>query len=141
MIAHRKDSVARKIARRSGFTLMEILVVVAIIVVLAGAGTFYLLPLLGQSKEKVAKLTIANLTEAAKTYKLNNGEFPASLDALAQTQPNGNPKLVSPDSLKDPWGRPFQYDPSGPKNEGMQPDISTLSPETAGKVIANWPGG
>ena len=43
-----------RVATRAAFTLMEVLIVVAIIVVLAGVGTFYVLPLLSESKEKVA---------------------------------------------------------------------------------------
>jgi hypothetical protein len=44
--------------------------------------------------------------------------------------------LDDPTALIDPWGKSFQYDPSGPKNQGLAPDIWTEAPD--GSVIANW---
>jgi hypothetical protein len=39
--------------------------------------------------------------------------------------------------LKDPWGKPYSYDPAGPKNAGLKPDIWSAG---GGKVlIGNWP--
>ncbi len=128
------DVVARK-----GFTLMEILVVVAIIVVLAGVGVAYLLPKVDEAREGVAKSNLRTVTDACKQYWLSNGSnWPPSLDALAMQQPNGAPPLLPPDALLDPWQHPWIYDPSGANNQGMQPDISCNTPQ--GKVIGNWPG-
>jgi general secretion pathway protein G len=121
---------------RRGFTLMEVLVVVAIIVILAGAGAVYLLPRLGEAKEKVAKANIMSLTTATGTYYLNNGQMPPSLADLTAPQPNGGRRLVPPEAILDPWGKPYQYDPSGPRNGGDQADIWTVSPE--GHEIGNW---
>ena len=52
MTLHTK--LARHTSRRA-FTLMEMLIVVAIIVALAGIGAFYVLPQLGKAKDKIAK--------------------------------------------------------------------------------------
>jgi type II secretory pathway pseudopilin PulG len=118
---------------------MEILVVVAIIVVLAGVGVAYLLPQVDVAKEGVVKSNLRLLTDNCKMYWLQNGNnWPPSLDALAQVQPNGGPPLIPPDQLLDPWQHPYNYDPSGANNGGMQPDISTSTPQ--GKLIGNWPG-
>jgi general secretion pathway protein G len=139
MIVHRSArGRATRAAARSAFTLLEILVVVAIIVVLAGVGGMYLLPRVDEAKEKTAISQIKMLTEAANAYKLNNGDFPASLDALAQQQPGGGAPLVQADALRDPFGQPYGYDPSGSHNSGMQPDVWCNRP---GKQIGNWSGG
>jgi len=129
---------ATRAAARSAFTLLEILVVVAIIVVLAGVGGMYLLPRVDEAKEKTAVSQVRMLTDAANTYKLNNGDFPPSLDALAQPQPGGGTAIVQSDALRDPFGQPYGYDAGGSHNGGMQPDIWCNRP---GKQIGNWPGG
>jgi general secretion pathway protein G len=124
-------------AQRAAFTLLEILVVVAIIVVLASVGGTYLLQRADEAKEGAAKGQIRILTDAANTYKLNNGDFPPSLDALSQQQPNGGSPLVQVDQLRDPFSQPYGYDPSGSHNGGMQPDVWC---NRAGRQIGNWPG-
>jgi general secretion pathway protein G len=130
---------ARELARR-GFTLMEILVVVAIIVMLAGISSYYVLERYEDAKLSTAKMKISQLTQYCKTYRLNNGDiYPPSLDVLTQMQPNGGSPLALPQELLDPWNKPFQYDPSGANNMSMQPDIFTVSPK--GQTIGNWPTG
>ncbi len=128
-------------ARRStrpAFTLLEILVVVAIIVVLAGVGGMYLLPRVDEAKEKTAVSQVQMLTQSVNMYKINNGDFPPSLEALAQQQPNGGSPIVQADALRDPFNQPYGYDPGGSRNGGMQPDIWCNRP---GRQIGNWPGG
>jgi general secretion pathway protein G len=120
---------------RAGFTLLEILIVVAIIVVLAGVGTFYLLPLLQGSKDDVALAQTKTITEAWGIYEKNNGA-PPNLQALTQRQPNGAKAILEPDAIIDPWGKAFQFDASGPMNGGNKVDIWTVSPE--GKKLGNW---
>jgi general secretion pathway protein G len=120
---------------RAGYTLMEMLVVVAIIVVLAGIGSIYLLPKLDESKEKIDYATTKQLSEACKMYKLNNGDFPPSLDALAQTQPNGDKPVVEPSLLEPKVGGQFRYDPAGPHNNGLNVDIWVDGPNGQ---IGNW---
>src|SRR5947199_297957 len=113
----------RSVARR-GFTLMEILVVAAIIVVLAGLGGYYLMPRVDEAKEKTALSQVKGpLTNACQTYKLNNpqGDYPPSLEALTEQQPNGGKPLLEPDAVLDPWGQPYGYDPSGQHNNGLKP--------------------
>jgi type II secretory pathway pseudopilin PulG len=114
------------------------LVVVAIIVVLAGVGGTYLLQRADEAKESTAKAQVKTLTEAANMYKLANGDFPPSLDTLAQQQPNGGAPFVQVDQLRDPFNQPFGYDPGGSHNGGSQPDIWCNRP---GRQIGNWPGG
>ncbi len=44
--------------------------------------------------------------------------------------------MVNAEELIDPWKKPYQYDPAGPKNKGSKPDLWTATPEK--KVIGNW---
>jgi general secretion pathway protein G len=138
MLTRTTHTAVRKTTRqvRSGFTLMEIMVVVAIIVILAGAATYYGVSMLGQSKESTAKINITTLTGLAETYRTTNeGNPPASLSELAHPT-NGSKPLTAEKNLLDPWGKPYGYDPSGPHNGGLQVDIWATTPE--GKQIGNW---
>src|SRR5947209_20317553 len=95
---------SQRIVVRNAFTLMEILVVVAIIVVLAGIGGYYLLPRVDEAKEKTALSQVKGpLTSAAQTYKLNNpnGDYPATLQELTQNNGNNGPPLLEPDASLD----------------------------------------
>jgi len=123
--------------RRSAFTLLEILIVVAIIVILAGVGVVYLMPQLTKSEEKLAKTKAEALSQAVEAYKVDNGQYPP--DIVTLTQPadalNGKP-YISEDGAHDPWGQVYQLDASGQHNKGAKADVFTQSPD--GKTIGNW---
>jgi hypothetical protein len=88
-------------------------------------------------QKKVARLAVMTLSEAAMTYFLENGvDWPRSLQVLAQRQPNGGKRLVTVDTLIDPWGKPYQYDHEGKRNGGDVADIWTVAPD--GEEIGNW---
>jgi len=124
-------------ALRRAFTLMEILIVVAIIVILAGLGGFYLLPQLNKSKEGAAKAKAMTLDTAIQTYVKNNSRAPASVaDLTVQDPENDNKPYVADDAILDPWGQQYVIDPAGPRNKGAKPDVYTTSPE--GKIIGNF---
>jgi general secretion pathway protein G len=127
--------------RRPAFTLMEMLVVVAIIVMLAGIGTYYYIGQAEQSRKDTAKMKIRELQTAVETYNVQHrGQWPESLESLLQKDDSGlGPYLKSQEALLDPWDRPFQYDPAGTRNNSLTPDIWTQAPD--GKEIGNWPGG
>jgi len=123
-------------ANRKAFTLMEMLIVVAIIVILAGVGTVYLLPQLQKSKEGIAKTGAVSLSNAIKMYATDHdGSFPNDISALTQKDDRGGP-YIKPEGLLDPWNKQYQVDPSGQHNNGAEPDVFTTSPD--GKVIGNW---
>jgi general secretion pathway protein G len=96
-----------RLAPRSAFTLLEILVVVAIIVMLAGVGGYYFVQRLDESKVSRAKIDCQGLASQCEIYRTNNGEAPTIIDQLTQQQPNGGGPLVPLEKTKDPWNKSY----------------------------------
>jgi general secretion pathway protein G len=113
---------------RSAFTLLEVLVVVAIIVMLAGVGGYYLLQRYEEAKISRAKMDVRGLAGQLEQFKLKYGDYPPTIEALAQPQA-GDAPMVRPDAIIDPWGKPYQFQP---------PDGATTFEAV---VIANTPKG
>lgn len=139
-----------RIQSRSGFTLLEILLVVIIIGMLVGVAV---VKLGGKTKEAqitAARDQIHNYETALDLYELDNGFLPTteqSLQALI-TQPGsppapGNwkgPYLRPPVLRKDPWQRDFKYVCPGQHNTSSF-DISSPGPdgqEGNEDDIGNW---
>jgi hypothetical protein len=95
---------------------------------------------LEKAKIAVARLGAVALMQALDIYKVKHGEYPATLAALAENQPDGGPALISADKLNDPWGRAYLYNPVGPKNKGLRPDVWSTGPDPKKPdgVIGNW---
>ncbi len=103
----------------SGFTLIEVLVVVVIIGILGAIIVPNLLGRPDQARITAAKSDIRNLANALDIYRLDNFNYPSTeqgLEALV-TQPSGfpEPKNYNPDGYvknlpTDPWGSPYVYE-------------------------------
>ncbi len=99
----------------AGFTLLELLVVVAIIGLLAAyVGPRYVSQL-GKSEVTAARTQIEALARALESYRLDNGNYPPAetgLNAL-RNRPNNQPRWTGPylqkDVPVDPWGNPYFY--------------------------------
>jgi len=127
-----------RVVRRTAFTLLEVLIVVAIIVVLAGVSSIYVFRYLEDAKEGAAKSGIKTIETACISYELKIGSLPGSLNDLLQPPDGGKPYLQGgAESITDPWGKQFQYDASGGRNGGQKPDVWTTNKE--GVMIGNWP--
>ena len=123
---------------RAAFTLMEMMIVVAIIVALAGIGIVYMAGSADEGQKTKVRTDIKGLTTAVTLYKSQHaGAWPQSLEALLVKDEYGGPYIQNAESLHDPWNRPYNYDPSGGKNNGTQPDIWCEMPSPLG-VASNW---
>ena len=137
ILQHRsnRQAVTTRRANRPAFTLLEVLVVVAIIVMLAGVGGYFFFQQYEDAKVSTAKINTRGLSELVEIFKTKHDRSPNSLDEL--TQPiDGMSPLCAPDKLRDPWGRPYQMDPAGPRNGGMKADIFTTTPK--GQLVGNF---
>lgn len=99
-----------------GFTLVELLVVLAILGLLAGLVGPQVMKFLGGSKTKTAALQLHDLGATLDLYRLEIGNYPSTdqgLEALVKqpgNAPNWNgPYLKKNDVPKDPWGREYNY--------------------------------
>ena len=106
-----------------GFTLLELLVVVAIIGLLAAyVGPKYF-GQLGKSEQALAKAQIDSFQKALASYRLDAGSFPTTEDGLNAllTKPATTGKWSGPYLSKavpmDPWGRPYVYRAPGARSE------------------------
>lgn len=114
-------SSSRTARKPAGFTLVELLVVLAILTLLAGLVGPRVLSQLGGAKSKTAALQIADIEKALEIFKLDVGRFPTTeegLDALVK-RPASVASGWSGPYLKggvpsDPWSRPYRYQGSGP---------------------------
>jgi len=107
-----------RIRARSGFTLIEILVVIAVISLLAALVAPNVFQHVGTAKDAVARSQIEMLGAALDAYRLDNGRYPSTqqgLDALwtlptAEPRPSNwrGPYLRKPVPL-DPWGIAYIY--------------------------------
>ncbi len=112
-----------KVRNHSGFTLLELLVVMVIIGLLAGyVGPKYFAQL-GKSEVKSAKAQLNSLRKALDVYRLDTGGYPdqqAGLSALI-TAPQGVNGWQGPylqkDVPNDPWGHAYIYKIPGEKSE------------------------
>ena len=114
--------------RPRGFTLLELLVVVAIIGLLVGYVAPRYFSQLGKSEVTAARAQIDGLEKALDQYRLDTGKFPTTEQVLKAltAKPADEPKWRGPylrkDLPPDPWGNAYQY-----KAPGTHGDYDILS--------------
>jgi general secretion pathway protein G len=126
--------------RRSGFTLLELVVVIIVLGLLAGIVAPQIIGRLSEAKSTTARTQIELLSVALDGYRLDNGSYPTTeqgLSALRErpTRPplpaNWRGPYLRKDVPVDPWGRPYVYRAPGERNPGAF-DLGSLGRD--GKV-------
>lgn len=108
---------------QSGFTLLELLVVLVILGMLVGYVAPKYFAQLGKSEVKTARAQINALEKALDQYRLDVGRYPTGEQGLAalNVRPAAEPKWAGPYLQKavpnDPWGRPYIYKAPGEHGE------------------------
>lgn len=120
-----------KVNPTRGFTLVEILIVLALIGIVAGLAMQNLGGIFGEGKEKAAKTWVSATGPAyINSYLALVGNYPPTLNALLNPEGDINPFVNKASDLNDPWGKQYQYT--------VQSGSFTLSTTTPdGKTISN----
>ena len=117
----------RRLKRRAGVTLIEMLVVLAIIALFAALVGPRMFRRADEAKVTAAKAQENNFMTALGAYKLDTSQFPTTDQGLAalRVKPEGldqwNGPYLPKDIPPDPWGRPYIY--KYPGEHGDEPDI------------------
>src|SRR6266481_521665 len=114
--ARRADHKHRQDPGQQGFTLVEMLVVIAIIGLIMGLIGPRVLNYLSESKVKAAKIQLQSFGSALDLFYLDAGRFPSTaegLTALVQRTPGvaawNGPYLKGGNVPNDPWTNPYIY--------------------------------
>jgi len=119
----------RRIRARSGFTLIEVLLVVAILGILAGVVVVNFSGKGKGARIKATRSSIAAICTAIGMYEVDTGRYPSSLQALVTSDGSSNwqgPYLQG-GVPADSWGTPFTYTQTGEtgfKVTSAGPDLS-----------------
>lgn len=96
---------------KAGFTLVEILLVVAILGILAGVAVQKFGGYTKKANIQAARVSIGAIKGAVDRYEIDNGIYPSALKNLMtkSNENNWNGPYLEDKGLKDPWGNDFGY--------------------------------
>lgn len=121
--------------RHRGFTLMEIIIVIALIALIVGAGFSNLGGIFSDNQKKIAHTDIQALETPLFAYQVKHGAYPTTEEGLQAVVSSGELKKLP----EDPWKRPFRYRFPGEKNKNGY-DLWSLGPDGVESEddITNW---
>lgn len=134
--------------RPNGYTLVELLVVLAILGLLVALAAPRVIKYLGSAKSDTARIQIEKLGGVLDLYRLETGRYPSEQEGLqalvekpAQDDAWNGPYLKNRESLTDPWGDLYVYRMPGEHGEY---DLYTLGADSKeggdgeDRDITNW---
>lgn len=117
--------------RLAGYSLLEILIVLAIIALIAALVGPRLFAQLDHAKVTTARVQVKSLETALSTMELDIGRYPTEgeglkllVDGDRKAAPGWNGPYLSGALPNDPWGRPYVYDP--PTDRAHPPRVHSL---------------
>jgi general secretion pathway protein G len=138
-----------RISSDHGFTLVEMLVVLAIVGMLTALVGPQVMGYLGRAKVETAQAEIRNLETALDLFKLDVGRYPTGPEGLQAlvARPEGLVRWAGPYLKKrtlpvDPWDRPYVY--RVPSRHGGAYDLYSSGPDAAAgepegsDAVRNW---
>jgi general secretion pathway protein G len=131
MMKNKVNTKSRK--AKSGFTLIEIMLVIVIIGIIVGIAAPKIGGKLGKAQNIAARAGLRAVETAIQSYEMDHLRLPDSLEDLTK-QSDGKGPYLKPSELVDPWSTPYVYVKGG--SHGIGFDLSTVSPD--GKEFNNW---
>jgi general secretion pathway protein G len=138
--------------RRGGFTLIEVMLVLMILVIIASTAYIAVRPMRKKAQIKAAFNQIKAFEPALEAYEMDLNEFPSTnhgLEALlsppsdlADQDKWFGPYLSGNTVPLDPWRNPYQYEYPGKQNQIQDfPDIWSMGPDKRDGTdddVGNW---
>jgi len=135
-----RPPLSNSIVRRSAFTLMEVLVVVAIIVILASVGTIATLKFLEDAKEDQAIMQMQNMETVLKSWQMkNSGQEldPANISVLADGLDKQQAALYSPFDGNPPYQLRYIPVTNSQGETYNRPQFFVVNPKNQKEIV--WP--
>jgi general secretion pathway protein G len=112
----RRDHRRGGVSSDAGYTLTEMLVVIAIIALLVAALTPGVIGQLGRARAKTAQVQLETVAAAVESFRSDVGRYPTNAEGLNAllTQPSNadswtGPYVKGASAITDPWGHPMAY--------------------------------
>lgn len=132
--------------RRSGFSFLEIMFVVVIIGILLALVGPRLVGRAQSARIETTRAQMTNIETALKTFEMDMGKFPESLEEIAKDPDDVDDKSYRGPYMEtlpqDAWGQEFVYKPGkNARHNKRSYDLSSLGPDKAEGTeddIVNW---
>ena len=149
LLARRRSALRNYGEARRGFTLLEIMIALAILALLVGLAVTNLDTIFGNAQGTTAKLFVSeSIKLPLSSYRIAMGDYPSTAEGLqaliaapaSKTESWHGPYFSDPKIPVDPWGEPYVYRYPGVKNPKSY-DIYSKGPDKVDGTaddIGNW---